>query len=93
MANTSRTTTDHDDIRTWAEQRGGRPATVAATHDEDDVGIIRIDFPGYSGGESLEVISWDEWFEEFEDSGLAIVLQDHTADGEESSFNRLVNRD
>jgi hypothetical protein len=28
----------------------------------DDVGMIRIDFPGFSGEDPLEEISWDEWF-------------------------------
>ncbi len=25
-------TTDHDEIRKWAEERGGRPAAVRSTH-------------------------------------------------------------
>ena len=38
-------TTDHDEIREWAEARGGRPAAVRKTHGKDDPGIIRIEFP------------------------------------------------
>ena len=30
----SKITTDHDEIRKWAEERGGRPATVRSTHDK-----------------------------------------------------------
>ena len=93
MSDQSRTTTDHDEIREWAEQRGGRPTTVADTADGDDAGIIRIDFPGYGGQDSLREISWEEWFDKFDASKLAIVLQDHTADGKQSNFNRLVKRD
>lgn len=89
---TSHTTTDHDTIREWAESRGGKPATVASTHEEDDAGIIRIDFPGYSGKGSLEEITWDEWFEKFDEAGLAFLYQDETADGKKSNFNRLVKR-
>lgn len=33
----SQRTTDHDTIRQWAEERGGRPATVADTGGEDDL--------------------------------------------------------
>jgi hypothetical protein len=93
MSNSSQTTTDHDTIRKWAEERGGKPAHVKSTAADDDPGIIRIDFPGYSGGDSLEEITWDEFFEKFEESGLALVYQETTADGERSNFNKLVKRE
>lgn len=93
MSDTSTTTTDHDQIRRWAEERGGKPAHVKATGGGDDPGILRIDFPGYSGEDSLEEISWDEWFGKFDDQGLALVYQESTADGEQSNFNKLVSRD
>jgi hypothetical protein len=89
----AKATTDHEVIRKWAEERGGHPAHVRKTGDKDDVGMIRIDFPGYSGEDSLEEISWEEFFEKFEEKKLAILLQDRTADGEESRFNKLVSRD
>lgn len=89
----SRTLTDHEEIRRWAEERNARPSTVRRTHTDDDTGIIRLDFPGYSGGDSLEEISWDEWFEDFEDRNLALIVQDETSDGEQSNFNKLVSRD
>jgi len=41
----AKVTTDHDEIREWAEARGGRPAAVRRTHSKDNVGIIRIEFP------------------------------------------------
>jgi hypothetical protein len=93
MSDTSTTTTDHDQIRRWAEERGGKPAHVKRTGGGDDPGVLRIDFPGYSGEESLEEISWDEWFRKFEDQGLALVYQESTADGEQSNFNKLVRRE
>jgi hypothetical protein len=89
----SRTLTDHEEIRQWSEERGARPSTVRSTHNDDSTGIIRLDFPGYSGKGSLEEISWDEWFEDFEDNNLALIVQDETADGEQSNFNKLVSRD
>jgi hypothetical protein len=93
MAN--RTITDHDEIRRWAEERGGRPAQVATTAGagEGETGIIRIDFPGFSGEGSLEEISWDEWFRKFDESGLALVVQDRTRGGAKSNFNKLVGRE
>ena len=42
----SKSTTDHDDIRRWVEERGGQPARVKETGDDGDPGILRIDYPG-----------------------------------------------
>lgn len=89
----SKTTTDHEEIRRWADQRGAKPATVRGTEQGDEVGIIRLDFPGYSGEGRLEEISWEQFFEKFEESGLALVYQEQTADGERSNFNKLVRRE
>ena len=89
----SQTTTDHEQIQKWAEARGGKPACVKGTGGKRDTGMIRIDFPGFSGEESLQEISWDEWFEAFDANGLALVYQEQTSDGEESRFNKLVSRE
>jgi hypothetical protein len=92
--NRSRVTTDHDEIRAWAEARQGAPAAVKRTRrGKDDTGMIRIDFPGYSGAGSLEPISWEQWFDKFDQSNLAIILQEETAGGEQSHFNKLVARE
>jgi hypothetical protein len=91
MANLSKTTRDHDEIRRWAEERGGKPAHVKSTGSAEDTGILRIDFPGYSGGGSLESISWEEFFEKFDERGLALVFQEETAGGQKSNFNKLVS--
>jgi hypothetical protein len=83
----AKTTTDHDRIREWVESRGGRPAHVTETADADDSGILRIDFG--EPDERLSEISWDEWFEAFDENGLAFLYQDEG----ESRFNKLVARD
>ena len=88
MAGESKTTTNHDEIRKWVEERGGHPATVRGTGDRDEPGVLRIDFPGYSGKDRLEEISWDEWFRAFDENGLALLYQDEG----QSRFNKLVNR-
>lgn len=85
-------TRDHDSIRRWVEARGGSPATVGATRSGDDPGIIRIDFPGYSGEGSLQKISWDDWFEKFDESGLVFLYQETLAGGGKSNFNKLISR-
>ncbi|WP_437959194.1 lipocalin/fatty-acid binding family protein [Sorangium sp. So ce119] len=91
-ASSSKTTIDHDEIRQWAESRGGRPATVKSTEKNGEPGILRVDFPGYSGEGSLEEISWDDFFAKFEESNLAFVYQEKTADGQPSNFSKLVSR-
>jgi hypothetical protein len=84
-------TRKHEVIRSWTEARGGTPSTVGATRSDDDAGIIRIDFPGYSGEDSLEKISWEEWFEKFDESDLVFLYQETLADGGRSNFNKLIS--
>jgi hypothetical protein len=90
MATASRrTTTDHEEIRAWVEARGGRPARVKGTGGKGDPGLLRIDYPGFSGEETLEPISWDEFFDAFEKHRLAFVYQPN----KESRFSKLVRRE
>ncbi len=96
MARTSRSAhalTDHDEIRRWAEERGAQPTCVRGTGGGNDVGMIRLDFPGYSGQDSLQAVDWDEWFQKFDENHLALLVQDQTARGQQSNFNKLVSRD
>ncbi|MGE5646672.1 MAG: hypothetical protein ACM336_12860 [Acidobacteriota bacterium] len=86
------TTNDHDQIRSWAEKRGGQPACVKGTGGKNDIGMLRIDFPGYSGEETLQHIGWDEWFEKFDERQLALLYQEETAGGARSNFNKLISR-
>lgn len=86
-------TTDHEEIRRWAEERHAKPSCVKGTGDKKDTGVIRLDFPGYSGEDRLEEISWDDWFQKFDDNDLGLLIQDKTADGKKSNFNKLVKRD
>ncbi len=89
----SKVTTDHEEIRRWAESRGGKPSSVKRTHEKDEPGIIRIDFPGFTGGKSLEPISWEEFFKQFDERKLAFLYQEKTASGEVSRFNKLISRE
>jgi hypothetical protein len=89
---TSKTTTDQEEIRRWVEERGGRPAIVRGTENGDG-GVLRIDFPGGAGTESLEHVSWDEWFRIFDEKELAFLYQEQKASGEGSTFFKLVRRD
>jgi len=89
----AKTTTDHEEIRKWVEDRSGKPARVKGTGTQKDPGLLRIDFPGYAGEETLEHISWEEWFEKFEENKLGFLYQHETKNGKKSRFNKLVCRE
>ena len=93
MAGESKVTTDHDDIRRWVENRGGRPAKVKGTEQGDDPGVLRIDYPGFTGDDVLESISWEEFFKAFDDHQLAFLYQETTKDGKESRFSKFIRRE
>ena len=93
MSSSARSTTDHEKIKKWVEERGGRPAMVKGTAKEGRFGVLRIDFPGYTGEETLEPITWDEFFWAFDENKLAFLFQEETKDGDESRFSKLINRD
>jgi hypothetical protein len=85
VMSSAKRTTDHDEIRTWAESRGGVPAIVKGTGE----GVLRIDFvgPGSDGPDAnLEQVGWDEWFRVFDDRGLELL---YVPEGE-SRFFKLV---
>ena len=86
----AKTLTDHDEIRAWAEERGGRPARVKSTADKGGGGLLRFDFGDKD--DALEEIEWDEFFRIFEENDLALLEQDETADGKTSRFSKFVSR-
>lgn len=87
---TSKTTTDHDTIRHWAEQRGAVPATVEGTErGSEEAGLLRLEF---RNGDNLEPVDWDAFFDKFEKSHLAFLYQDKTAGGKISRFHKFVRR-
>ncbi len=85
----AKATTNHNEIRKWVEARGGHPAHVKRTGTRrGNPGVLRIDYPGFSGEESLEQIDWDQWFEWFDRDKLAFLYQDE----KKSRFSKLVDR-
>ena len=93
MSAESKQTIDHDEIRNWVEERGGKPARVKQSGKSRSGGLLRIDYPGFSGEDSLEEITWEEFFEAFEKNNLAFLYQDETKAGKESRFSKLIERD
>src|SRR4051812_28783974 len=82
------TTTDHDEIRRWAEEREGRPAVVRTKKGRG--GILRFDFG--ERDEALEPVSWDEFFRIFDESRIAFLHQDEIGEGATSRFFKFVAR-
>ena len=89
----SKRTTDHETIRKWTEERGGVPATIRRTESGGEPGVLRIHFPGQSDEETFDELSWDEFFEQFEENDLAFLYQEETKEGDESRFFKFVSRD
>ncbi|HZL69889.1 MAG TPA: hypothetical protein VFC29_21465, partial [Candidatus Limnocylindrales bacterium] len=90
---TSKVTTDHDEIRRWAEARNAIPATVVRTKKDEHAEVVGLDFPGFDGEGSLEEISWEQWFNKFDKLNLALLYQEDTAGGEKSNFNKIIRRE
>ncbi|RFC62904.1 hypothetical protein DYI37_13185 [Fulvimarina endophytica] len=85
----SKQLTDHDKIKAWAADSEGRPAIVADTEDgSKGPGLLRFDHGQDNDG--LEPISWDRFFEIFEDQKLALLID---ASGDNQQFSRFVSRD
>ena len=86
----AKSTTNHDEIRRWIESRNGHPAFVTSTR-RGASGLLRVDFNRPEEG--FEEISWDQFFDTFDDSNLAFLYQETTATGRKSRFNKFVERD
>lgn len=87
----SRTTTDHEVIRRWAEKRGGHPTSVTGTeHGLEAAGVLRLDF-GVKD-DKLHPVDWEAFFDKFDESNLAFLYQDKTSNGRISRFHKFIHR-
>ena len=94
MATATKQTTDHEEIKRWAESRGAQPATIQGTANKDeDAGLLRFDFPGGASNPPLKPVSWDAFFEKFDAEKLVMIYQDEKADGEGSTFCKFVSKE
>jgi hypothetical protein len=84
----SKSTTSHDEIVTWAERHGGKPACVAGTGGGKDPGMLRLMFPEseFAQDDKLNEMGWDEWLRAFDANDLALIYD------ESSRFNKIVAR-
>jgi len=90
-ATKSKVTTQHPEIRRWAEERSGKPIAVRPQNGNHSR-VVGIKFPGSEANPAGKEIGWDEWFEKFDAAKLAFLYQEQTADGEDSNFHEIVTR-
>jgi hypothetical protein len=84
-----KTTIDHDEIRTWVEEHGGKPSIREKKGTQR--GVIDITFSEYN--EIHEVVTWEEFFDTFD--ALAMEFR-YDMSGEESkqfSYSILYHSD
>ena len=82
-------TIDHEEIKQWIEERGGRPLALVSTR-SGGTGTLRIDFGDME--QDTEQISWEDFFRLFEQSDLAFIYEERTGDGETSLTYTFVAR-
>jgi hypothetical protein len=80
-------TRSRDVVEDWARRRDGHPA-AATRGDDGRPRVLRFDFEGGpdKGGSDLERISFDEWWQTFEERDLVFVYQERLSDGSQSNF-------
>ena len=90
---TSKTTKNPEQIRKWAEARNAIPCEVKGTDRDGEPGILRFEFPKVRDRNDarLKEISWDEFFEKFDENNLELLFQEKTAGGQLSNFNKLIH--
>ena len=86
-------TTDHEVIRRWADDRHATPATVGRGDGDVAIGELRLDFDFGNELEDLREVTWDDWFAAFDERGLAFVYHEALrADGSVSNDFHLEPR-
>jgi hypothetical protein len=93
----SKILTKPQDIRQWAEARGGNPMLMEVQSGTRSRTVLQITFgqdqlnSGESQGQDrpggFELVGWDEWIAALEAENLAIRVSDDPAGGREAEFD------
>lgn len=89
---------DHDEIKKWAENLGGKPAIIDDTDAGGDEIGIRIDFPGKKDEVMLSArpvthdITWQRFFEVLESKDLAFMHTNEDKPDNPSMAYKFVDR-
>lgn len=82
-------TTNHDEIRRWADSRKAVPTEVLPDHLDHEPTLLRILLPQLAADlQNVRVLPWDEFFIKFDLLGLTFVYDDAT-----SGYNELLQID
>jgi hypothetical protein len=88
--------TSRDDIRQWAEARGGNPMLMETPDGTGSRTLLQLTFgqhaintdgnegPDRVGG--FQLVSWDDWFAALDEGKLALRVSDDLAGGNEAEF-------
>lgn len=92
-------TTNHEEIKTWAEKHNGKPAMIMVPEADDEAEGIRIDFPGESDEVLLSEarpsveIDWEKFFAIFEKKRLLFVYKNNDENIDDITYAyRFANR-
>ena len=98
----AKTLTSRDDIRQWAEARGGYPMLMDTPDGTGIRTLLQLTFgqhalntEGNEGPDRIDgfqLVSWEEWFAALEKGNLAIEVTDDPSGGNEAEFT-FVPRD
>ena len=81
---------DPEQIRAWAQARGGIPTKKRGTgHSSMDPAILGMLFEGGKEDPSLEPLDWDAWLVELDEQRLAAIM---SGEGPQSTM-KIVRRD
>lgn len=93
----SRILTKPEEIRQWAEARGGYPMLMEVPSGSRTRTVLQITFgqdalnTGESQGQDrpggFELVGWDEWIAALEQENLALRVSDDPAGGREAEFD------
>jgi hypothetical protein len=82
-------TTDHDEIKHWAEKHRAVPAEILPPHLNHEPAVLRMMLPQIAADhKDIRVLAWDEFFAKFDLLGLSFVYaNDH------SGYNEILQID
>lgn len=88
-----KTTDNHETIKKWIKDRYAEPALVEGVVNPGKAGrMLRINFQNHAR-ESLKDISWELFFEIFDENDLEFLYQEQNLDGSQSKSFEFIKKD
>lgn len=81
----SEPTTDHVEIRHWAQTHNAVPVEVLPDHVDSEPATLRLVLAAQGNRPGLTEISWDEFFVKFDELGLTFVY-----DNDATGYNEIL---